>query len=308
MAAFDGDEVEFVILEEGVALATFIVPASMTLASLRKEIHMDSAEICELPQNDYFSFLWPTKTGNMLKCAKRHEAVRTVGGAADDENQVSIVTYGENGARSYEHIQAPVASTAVRKTFPAASARTPTRELHEQGRILFRQHLGMGTTKQPNIKPVESPANTISYAPSHVKDEVWSTLSPLIGDELTNGLRAGTVPNLDLKHNNIGNTGACALAHVLKWTTTLIEVDLSFNYNIFARGGKALADALKYNKSLKFLWMQGNSIGDDGAKAMISMLKKNNTLSFLDLQRNDISKHLVLQLEEAARVDMKIAV
>ena len=57
MAAFDGDEVEFVILEEGVALATFIVPASMTLASLRKEIHMDSAEICELPQSSFIDKL-----------------------------------------------------------------------------------------------------------------------------------------------------------------------------------------------------------------------------------------------------------
>lgn len=308
MAAFTGDEVEFIVLEEGVALATFIVPASMTLASLRKEIHMDSTEICELPQNDSFSFLWPAKTGKMLKCAKRHEGVRTVGGAADDENQVNIVTHGENSARSYEHSHVPVARVGARKNVPGASPQLATRALHERGRILFRQHLGIGTTKQPNIQPVEFAASAISDPPSNVKAEVWSMLSPLIGDELTNGLRAGTVPNLDLKHNNIGNTGACALAHVLKWSTTLTEIDLSFNYNIFARGGKALADALKYNKSLKFLWMQGNSIGDDGAKAMLSMLKKNTTLSFLDLQRNDISKHLVLQLEEAARVDMKIAV
>ena len=43
--------------------------------------------------------------------------------------------------------------------------------------------------------------------------------------------------------------------------TTLTEVDLSLNY-IDDKGGKAIADALDSNKTLKVLCMSGNEIED----------------------------------------------
>ena len=47
------------------------------------------------------------------------------------------------------------------------------------------------------------------------------------------------------------------------------------NNNIGVEGAKAIAEALKVNKSITELYLWNNNIGDEGAKAIAEALKVN---------------------------------
>jgi len=68
-----------------------------------------------------------------------------------------------------------------------------------------------------------------------------------------------------------------ALARALKVNKTLTEIDLRGN-DIKKEGAKALAEALKVNSTVTNINLEKNQIGTEGAKAFAEALKVNKTL------------------------------
>ena len=81
--------------------------------------------------------------------------------------------------------------------------------------------------------------------------------------------------------NSIGNDGAKAIAEALKVNPVLTTLNLWGN-RIGVEGAKAIAEALKVNPVLNTLWLSNNNIGVDGAKAIAEALKVNPVLTKLD--------------------------
>ncbi|KAF0519614.1 kinase-like protein [Gigaspora margarita] len=60
------------------------------------------------------------------------------------------------------------------------------------------------------------------------------------------------------------------------------------NNQLGPEGGKALANALCKNTTLKFLNLGNNGLGTEGGKALVNALNKNTTLTLLDLENNGL--------------------
>ena len=74
------------------------------------------------------------------------------------------------------------------------------------------------------------------------------------------------------------------------------------SYNIVeSEGGKALAKALKKNKTLLSINLRMNQLGDVGVEAIAGALKENTTLQKLNLASNQICDHGGQLLLEAVR-------
>ncbi|XP_061256984.1 NLR family CARD domain-containing protein 3 isoform X3 [Bos javanicus] len=91
-----------------------------------------------------------------------------------------------------------------------------------------------------------------------------------------------------LRSNSIGPQGAKALADALKINRTLASLSLQSN-RIRDDGARSMAEALATNRTLSVLQFSSNSIGDGGAKALAEALMVNQGLKSLDLQSNSIS-------------------
>jgi Ran GTPase-activating protein (RanGAP) involved in mRNA processing and transport len=92
---------------------------------------------------------------------------------------------------------------------------------------------------------------------------------------------------VNLYHNNVGDEGARDIADALKHNTTLEWLYLSDN-NIGDEGACAFADALKHNTTLIELDISVNNIGDEGVCAFADALKHNTRLHWLELSNNNI--------------------
>lgn len=98
-----------------------------------------------------------------------------------------------------------------------------------------------------------------------------------------------TIRELDLFSNNLGDSGARAMATAVKRHSSLVQLDLRGN-QIGTDGILALGDAVANNAVLRKLNLAGNRFGDEGAKALAKMLEQNKALVELDLTGNDISE------------------
>ena len=80
---------------------------------------------------------------------------------------------------------------------------------------------------------------------------------------------------------------------MLKRSSTLIKLDLSSN-EITKVGAKAISEALKFNCSLvdlsfySYEGLHSNAIAEDGAKGLAKMLQVNKTMGFLNIGGNKI--------------------
>jgi hypothetical protein len=86
-------------------------------------------------------------------------------------------------------------------------------------------------------------------------------------------LMCGELKSLYLWNCGIGDDEAVKVAAFIKVDESMEQVHL--NGNIESRGAKAIADALKHNKTLCYLNLVGNQIGDQGAEAFIDALSHN---------------------------------
>eukprot|EP00667_Euglena_gracilis_P000262 EG_transcript_262 len=102
---------------------------------------------------------------------------------------------------------------------------------------------------------------------------------------------------LDLSSEGMGDSGARAVAAMLRTNTGLRAVDLRWN-NIGPDGAKALASALRTNGTLQVLYLDRNALGNDGARALRNALKDNKTLQRIDLDGNGISGRLCAEIRQ----------
>lgn len=91
------------------------------------------------------------------------------------------------------------------------------------------------------------------------------------------------IHHLTLLHCNVGDSGAVALAEVLKSKPNLRILQLSMN-NIGDEGVTALAELLKTNTTLEALHMTDNRITSVGLRAVVEALKNANTRPGLTVQ------------------------
>mmetsp|Transcript_12464 Transcript_12464/g.27542 ORF Transcript_12464/g.27542 Transcript_12464/m.27542 type:complete len:176 (+) Transcript_12464:48-575(+) len=99
---------------------------------------------------------------------------------------------------------------------------------------------------------------------------------------------AGDLDCLDIRGQNIGDSGAVALASALGTNRSLKSLDIGMN-GIGTEGFKALAAALSKNSTLLGLDAYCNDMGDDGAVAMAEALKANATIKEVSLVGNKVS-------------------
>ncbi|XP_004349225.2 hypothetical protein CAOG_02475 [Capsaspora owczarzaki ATCC 30864] len=118
-------------------------------------------------------------------------------------------------------------------------------------------------------------------------------------DEAKEANRSGW---LDLRHNEIGDAEAQAIAEALKVNTETNTILLGKN-RIGDAGAQAIAEALKVNKSVITLYVEGNQIGDAGAQAIAETLKVNTTLTVLDVSDNQIGDAGAQAIFEAIKVN-----
>ena len=78
------------------------------------------------------------------------------------------------------------------------------------------------------------------------------------------------------------------LIQLYKNDPTLTKLDLVGD-NIGDSGAQALAEALKVNQSITSLALENNNIGDSGAQALAEALKDNQAITWLSLWDNNIS-------------------
>ena len=124
-----------------------------------------------------------------------------------------------------------------------------------------------------------------------------------------------TLRFLEISENSIGDDGISAISDGLYDNTTLIQL-VANSCQFQHRGGKSIAKLLQVNKTLKYLNIANNNIGDDatasialsiqgnatlvqlnisnckfhseGAKKFAEMLRVNETLKLLDISENQI--------------------
>ena len=95
--------------------------------------------------------------------------------------------------------------------------------------------------------------------------------------------------SLNLSNNELGSTGATALARGLQQKHCILQkLDVSAN-GIDRQGAIAVATMLRANMVLVSLNLSFNSIGDEGATAIAVALQRNHTLKMLSLRRNNIT-------------------
>lgn len=110
-----------------------------------------------------------------------------------------------------------------------------------------------------------------------------------------------TLQELFLDGNQISDMGVHYLSLILN-DSALVSLSLSEN-SITDEGAKDLAEVLKTNKKVRYLWLYLNRIGDQGVQIFANVLTHyNTTLERLDLRSNKLVtdasvKHLLLMLE-----------
>lgn len=94
---------------------------------------------------------------------------------------------------------------------------------------------------------------------------------------------------LDLKGNNLRNSGAHLVGKLLKRTMSLTELYLEWNtLGMWDDGITAIAEGLALNRSLQVLDLSNNQISHEGGQEIASSLKQNRVLRTLDMRWNNI--------------------
>ena len=115
-----------------------------------------------------------------------------------------------------------------------------------------------------------------------------------------------TLDNINLDYNNIGDEGAMALAEALKNSSNLqilwhLLSKPNISNNIHVYSARFVADAWKQatklsSKSLK-LGLGGNKIGAKGGAAILEALKTSSTVHQLNLNQNNVGESLKKEIE-----------
>lgn len=144
-----------------------------------------------------------------------------------------------------------------------------------------------------NRDVIQSLKRSIPYAKNL---KVLDLRGNLIGDEgvadIVQGISRTNIKSLKLGFNHITDTGAKHLAWLVSQSNCqLTHLDLNCNL-IGNTGGRALATALKENKSLKTFVLYGNALLSCGSD-FVDCLQHNNSLSDWNLQQTHLERYEV---------------
>lgn len=121
-------------------------------------------------------------------------------------------------------------------------------------------------------------------------------------EAICQALASTQVQYLYVEGNQIGDSGAMAVAALLKDPKSPLEQLFMGANQILAPGAQALASTLYVNKKISKIYLEGNSIGLDGANYFSSALedlKGDTGLKNLFVDNNNIGKEGSLRLAKA---------
>ncbi|KAG7377763.1 NLR, CARD domain-containing protein 3 [Phytophthora pseudosyringae] len=123
-----------------------------------------------------------------------------------------------------------------------------------------------------------------------------------------------SLQTLDVSRNSVGSsehlnvvrpsvtTGGEALATMISINSTLMSLDLSWNYLRLA-GAVEIGRALAYNSGLRELNLAYNAFGNAGAQAVGDALLSNTTLQRLNMSHNNIPAQGALAIASALKIN-----
>lgn len=136
------------------------------------------------------------------------------------------------------------------------------------------------------IKFIDNPKpkllHTLCLIGNSLNDKETKEISKLLCCDILN------LRKLDLSINNIGNDGAAHIAKMLKTCTSLQKLILCQNKINFL-GAKKIFISLNYNRSLHYLNLDSNFIGDKGNILNSGIIMTNSSLKKLYLRYNKIN-------------------
>ncbi|EKX44738.1 hypothetical protein GUITHDRAFT_163539, partial [Guillardia theta CCMP2712] len=94
---------------------------------------------------------------------------------------------------------------------------------------------------------------------------------------ISRSLASGSIRNLDISANAIGDEGCKILAEALVGNRTLRNLDLHA-CNIRSPGAISLAQALFQNEMLQYLNLRANYVCDEGASVLARLVRANTSL------------------------------
>jgi Ran GTPase-activating protein (RanGAP) involved in mRNA processing and transport len=115
----------------------------------------------------------------------------------------------------------------------------------------------------------------------------------------------GTIRDLDIEGNKIGDEGITELAQSLLTNQSLQTSKLSY-VDMSPIGAKALSRSLKSNRTVSAIDLCCNRVGDDGAVALADALLVNQSLQELNLSTNGIGDVGAVALADALRVNQSL--
>lgn len=178
-------------------------------------------------------------------------------------------------------------------------------------KIVIKQAIGYKKCTELSLYSNEITAEGASMLAAAIKDNIilwklciWDNpLNDLGIRSLTEALSTGNSVLRDLRIGWTGVTdqGAFYLAELLKVNNLLTDLWMREN-KIGDRGVEHLTNALAYhNKSLKILWLRGNTLITDGSiDYIINMLRHNQTLEQFSIELCDLSQSGKDRLREEA--------
>ena len=137
------------------------------------------------------------------------------------------------------------------------------------------------------IKECEKDQGTFSKELAHTFGSLLEIQTCNLYGESYSVVVGSTLELVKVSDNEIGDSGAAALAGAVERNSTLTELHLGYN-EIGDSGAGALAKAMERNSTLTKLSLSGNKIGDSGAAALAGAVERNSTLTELHLDYNEI--------------------
>jgi Ran GTPase-activating protein (RanGAP) involved in mRNA processing and transport len=126
---------------------------------------------------------------------------------------------------------------------------------------------------------------------------------------IANGIRengSSSLTSLQLRRNSVGIVGARYIALMLTTNKSLTELNINRNAWIGTEGVIAIADALKQNGALTTLRLLGIPFRDDGARSIASMLTINVALKKLIMTSCGIGDAGAVAIADALKVNRSL--
>jgi len=144
--------------------------------------------------------------------------------------------------------------------------------------------LGLGVNASEIICEILNRHENISKV-NLLKNRLENDGACLLADSLT---KSTTIVSVSLKNNAIGRRGGHALIECLRYNQSLVEFDIGSLDGLHRNKAgpiamESLSEILRFNKTLTFLNVSGNSISNQGLEAICRGLKENNTLLTLGI-------------------------